>query len=160
MQYNKLHQFQSLQKIMWSSCSIAQPDFTPFTRRLKWGKLVCVSHRSARAVLTRFSIPTTLSFQACRRVWDVSEKLPHKAKWLPRGFCSVPEPRPEPAATHRDVYGELPSARPHGHHHAAAGPTRPRYRWGARLLTSGFMASCMYPINILHVGVQWCFQCW
>lgn len=62
-------------------------------------------------------------FQACRcfRVFRTQFLLeaPH---W--RGRRGVPEPRPQHAAACRDVFRELPSARPHAHHHSAAQPAR------------------------------------
>lgn len=63
-------------------------------------------------------------FQARRCLRVLRTQLLHKGP-QGRGLRGVPEPRPQHAAAHGDVFGELPSARPHAHHHSAAQPARP-----------------------------------
>lgn len=46
-----------------------------------------------------------------------------------RGLRRVSEPRSEHAPARGDVFGELPSARPHAHHHPAARRARPCDRY-------------------------------
>lgn len=78
--------------------------------------------------------PTTLPSQACGCGGDLSTQLLREAPRFAPGFRRVPEPRPQHAAAHRDVFRERPSARPHARYHSAAGPARPCDRCGASLI--------------------------
>lgn len=60
--------------------------------------------------------------QARRCGGDLFTRLLRRAPEFPQRLRRVPEPRPQPAAAHRDVFGERPAARPHAHPHPAAGP--------------------------------------